>query len=487
MTLKKYMDAQNKTGMKIIFLIIVIFFLISGFGFSAKAGSYDIYVDKSYDGDDSDGSSEKPYKKIEDAIKEGNNIYIKNGTYEERITLGSGVSITGQDKANVIIKGSAGLPAITAKGNNTLKNITITGGSRGVLFEGKGTIESCDLKSLSGDAISIAQGAGTVTMKKLNVTGNGKGIYAQRNSSYNISDSKFENNTGEGIDIRDRTSGTISGNSISNNKEGGIEIIVGSSDVVIKNNAIRKNGASGIAAQFYSFAKKIGDIKISGNNISYNKIYGLICKGPSGGDSSKGYYSKSIELSDNKIEHNKRKSISGTCKIMEAVDEKNNETIESATADDVSEEESMKEETKTESKEEEKQRLEEEARLLTEKKATLDNTFIQINISRQEADAKINETLSEIKSRSGIKTFFWGPNYDKISAAKKEMESIEQVKKSLAEIAPEFEGLGDTENRAKITTATEEIDVQLEDQRSLVAEEEKKFNLFGWMFRLFKK
>ena len=478
---------KGKTNIKLVVIFLVILVFVSGFSIAAKASDYDVYVDKSYDGDDSDGSSDKPYKKIEDAIEKGDNIYIKNGTYEERFSLGSGVSITGQGKSGVIIKGSAGLPAITAKNNNSLKNITITGGSRGVLFEGKGTIENCDLKNLSGDAISIAQGAGTVTMKKLNVTENGKGVYAMRNSSYDISDSKFENNSGEGIDIRDRTSGTISGNSISSNKEGGIEIIVGSSDVTIKNNTIRKNKASGIAAQFYSFAKKIGDIRISGNNIGYNGIYGLICKGPSGGDSSKGYYSKSITLTDNKIEQNKRKAISGTCKIAEVVDEKNNETIESETADDVSEEESMKEEEKTEGAKEIKQKVEEETQLLSEKKTELNDSLSQINTDNQNLIDRINQSVYKIENQSKLKSFFFGPNQEEINLAKKELENINQAKNHLNEIALEFRNMGDNEKANELEETMKEMGGWISSQDLLIDKKESDFSLLGWAFKLFGK
>jgi parallel beta-helix repeat protein len=479
------MKEINNTKLAVIFFIIFIF--ASGFFISAKASDYDIYVDKSYDEDDSDGSSEKPYKKIEDAIEKGDKIYVKKGTYEERLSLPSGTEIIGESRSETIIKGSAGLPAITAKGNNTLKNLTITGGNRGILFEGKGTIENCDLKSLSGEAISIAQGAGTVTMKKLNVTGNGKGVYAMRNSSYDISDSKFENNSEEGIDIRDKTSGTISGNSISGNKEGGIEIIVGSSDVVIKNNTIKKNKASGIAAQFYSFAKKIGDIRISGNNIGYNGVYGLICKGPSGGDSSKGYYSKSITLTDNKIEQNKRKAISGTCKIAEVVDEKNNETIESETADDVSEEESMKEEEKTEGAEEIRQKIEEQNRILSEEKTALENKLVQIEIDQQESIDKLNQAVHAIGNRNSIKVFLFGPNSKKISAVKEEIEKIKQNENDLNETLLGFEKMEDTENADKLKIMMQEIETQISIQNSLISRMENRFSLFGWVLGIFGK
>lgn len=479
------MNRKNEIGKAIIFLAIFVFTLNTAV--STKASSYDVYVDKSYDGDDSDGSSDKPFKKIEDAIEKGDKIYVKKGTYEERISLPGGTEITGESRNETIIKGSAGLPAITAKNNNTIKNITVTGGSRGILFEGKGTIENCDLKNLSGEAITINQDAGTVTMKKLSVTANGKGVYAMKNSSYNITDSKFENNKGEGIDIRDRTSGIISGNSISNNKEGGIEIIVGSSNVTIKNNTIKKNKASGIAAQFYSFAKKIGDIRIFGNNIGYNGIYGLICKGPSGGDSSKGYYSKSIVLSDNKIENNRRKAISGTCKIAEVVDEQNNQTIESETADDVSEEESMKEEEKTEGIEEIKQEAEEVSRMLLEEKNALENKLAWIETNQQESIVKLNQIVDEIQNQNKIKTILFGLDHKKISAAKEELEKIKQNEDALNETLLEFEKIGDTENTDKLKILIKELENKISIQNSLITKTENRFSLFGWAFKLFGK
>lgn len=107
---------KNKNKIFISFIIIILSLGIVKF---VEAGGYDIYVDESYDEDDSDGSSDKPYKKIEDAIEEtdskGKSIYVKNGTYEESITLSSGITLTGEDKTKTIIKSSSVHTAITAK------------------------------------------------------------------------------------------------------------------------------------------------------------------------------------------------------------------------------------------------------------------------------------------------------------------------------------------------------------------------------------
>ncbi len=498
MKIKNTKYRKYKSELGIFFFLVLCFFVL----FSAnktRAEGYDIYVDGSYEEDDSDGSSDKPYKKIEDALEEvgskGKKIYIKSGTYEERISLSSGVKITGADRSKVIIKGSPGLPAITAKNDNSLKNITITGGHTGILFEGKGNMENCSIKSVSGNAISLAEGSGTVTIKNSNISSNGKGLYAQKGSSFNISGNNFENNKEEGIDIREKANGSISGNYIANNKEGGIEIVVGSSSVSIKGNTIKKNKASGIAAQFYSQAKKTGEIGITGNNISYNGVYGIVCKAPSGGNSPKGYYNKSLELSDNKIEHNKRKSISGSCKIIEAVteeEEKKNQAIESATANEISEEESMKEEEMLEKEkeaeeEEARKRAEEEARIISEKKSALNENFWQINVNLYESATKLNQTTLEIKNRNGIKSFFLGPDYEKISEVKEEIKKIDQLREEFAKIIYEFEALEDTENKDRVASTIRDIEEHIQNQNSLIAERENKFSLFGWAIKIFRK
>lgn len=490
------MRIKNKAILAIVLSAIAIISQGINLNLSAKASSYDIYVDKSYKEGDSDGSSAKPYKKIEDAVAEtdskGKNIYIRNGTYEEKITLSSGIELTGEKRSKVIIKGSPGLPAIISKNDNVLKNITISGGHTGILFEGKGGLENSTIKSVSKIAISLAEGSGAVTIKKSNISGNGKGIYAQKGSSFTISGNNFENNTEEGIDIREKTDGSISENYIANNKEGGIEIVVGGSAVSIGNNTIKKNRASGIAAQFYSQASKTGKISIFKNNISYNGIYGIVCKAPSGGDSSKGYYDKSIDLNGNKIERNKRKSISGSCKIIEAVTEeekKKNQTVESATSSEVSEEESMKEEESVggaEETEETNQKIE-AARILSEKKNALENTFIQLYSGRQESLDEFNRINFEIKNRSKIKYFFFGPDYEKISAAREEIGKIKQARKNFSEIIPEFENIGDTENRDKTIAIIKDLENQSLIQTSLIDSEENKFSLFGWIIKLFEK
>lgn len=477
----------------LIFIFAIAILLFPSFKI-VKAGDYDIYVDESYDGDDSDGSSEKPYKTLEKAIEEsdsqGEKIYIKDGTYSEKnLDIPSGVEITGESKEGTIIQGSTGLPTLIAKGNNTIKNLTITGGSHGILFEKKGTLDSCIVKNASKDGVNFYPDAKDITVRNSTITKNGKGFYAQKNSSYTISNNSITSNGGEGIDIRDRTDGSISGNTITSNEESGIEIIVGGSDVAIRNNTIKKNGASGIAAQFYSEASKTGEIEISKNTISNNDIYGIICKSPSGGDSSKGYYNKSLEINDNKIERNKRKSIAGACKIIEAVteeEEKKNQTVESETAK-VEPEATAEEEKITEEEKAEIERVKEEERKLQEKITSLNNSVSEIDSKNQKSFDSLFQVADKIKKRNRVTLFFLGPDLEKVNSAKEEIAKIEETKTALNEAATEFENAGNSEKRDEINGKIEQLNSQLEFQKSFIDKEENKFSLFGWIYNFFGK
>ncbi len=480
---------KNKANL---FWIIFIVVFISGFNFEiAKSSSYDIYVDESYDGDDSDGSSDKPYKKIEKAIEEseseGKSIYVKNGTYEEAITLSSGITLTGEDKTKTIIKGSSVHATITAKGNNSLTNLTISGGNIGILFEAVGNLENCVISGVSKNAISLAENSGKVIIKTSNITGNGKGVYAQKGSSFSISGNTFANNKEEGIDIRERVNGSITGNVISNNGEGGIEIVVGSSDVSIKDNTIKKNGASGIAAQFYSQASKKGEINISKNTVSSNKAYGIVCKSPSGGDPSPGYFDKSIELRSNKIEHNKKKAISGSCDIVKAVSEeekKANQTIESPTA--LVEE--KKEEPKVEEKVENQEEIlaEQETERLFGRESILNNLTDENALKYNDSSRALALAMDKIKNRKKIIFFYFGQNKVDIENAEKIINQLKEDGASLEAQLAEFRDDEIPNSKESTYALLAEIELKISENERILEDEQNRFSLFGSISKFFK-
>ncbi|WP_405269643.1 DUF3344 domain-containing protein, partial [Methanobrevibacter sp.] len=87
-----------------------------------------IYVDCTYDDDDSDGSEDRPYKTIKDGIAaaiDGQTVYIANGEYNEgSISVANkNINITGDTKDQVIVTKSTF--AISGTANVNVSNLTI--------------------------------------------------------------------------------------------------------------------------------------------------------------------------------------------------------------------------------------------------------------------------------------------------------------------------------------------------------------------------
>lgn len=474
----------------------IIFFLILAFGIllsfqPALAESYDIYVDKDYSGNDSNGSLSKPFKTIDDALDEvdsrGKKIYIKNGTYQGDFTLEKGVELYGQDRNKTIIENSG--KGIVAKDKNTFKNLSITEGSYGISFEGEGEIEKCTIKNASNVGINLTARSSEFKLKDSKISDNRKGIYAQRGRTIEITDNDFIDNSEEGIDIREKSRGIIADNTISDNGESGIEIIVGSANISIYNNLIKNNKASGIATQFYSDFDKTGKISIKNNTISKNKSYGIVCKAPSGGDIPKGYWNNSLELSNTKIEDNKNKSISTACKLIEAVteeEEKSNQTLESAEAM-INPEEKITAEDK---KGEDKIKNEEEERILQEKIEKENQINSQINgifLKRGILNTVLSENKNKIIQTGKIKTFFFGPDYKSLKTIQQTTEKLESEKASLKRLNGELESLGNNEKSQANLETLGSIEAQIEEYKSFLLEQNAKKSLFGWIIRMWKK
>lgn len=463
----------------IVGMILASFFLARDFVFASDSV---VYVDESYDGGDSDGSSEKPFDNIEDAIKEGKSkIHVKDGTYKDKITLGSGMELTGESKST-IISGT-----ITMKGGSSLNSLTVSGATTGVYVEKDASvvISNCDIRNNSSIGINIMEGGGKLTVKNSKVySNNQKGFYIQRGNKVEITGCSIYNNNGEGIDIRAKVNGTIKNNSIYNNKESGIEVIVGSSDLSISNNTIKSNSASGIATQFYSENKKIGQIKITSNKITKNGKYGLSCGTPSGGKPSKGYWSKSLELKDNNIDNNKGKAIAGSCKIIEAVDEdeeKDNVIVEDPNAKEIAEK--IAEEEKIKKEEEEKLKNENEAE--ETRKIREDEIKQETSLVVSEADLLVKNVSTkslEIQSTGKLKKIFFGVDQEKVAEAKKELENLDGSLEKLRSLQGETT---DEDTRANIASKLAELELKKNTFTKAVEESGEKIGIWGWFTGLF--
>ena len=99
-----------------------------------SASASDIYVDKTYTGTDSDGSSARPYKTIQLAINRGvpgDTVKVSAGVYSEMLVLRDQISVVGTDYSKVTITGNATGSVVQALNltGMLLKNLTITYGT----------------------------------------------------------------------------------------------------------------------------------------------------------------------------------------------------------------------------------------------------------------------------------------------------------------------------------------------------------------------
>ena len=441
----------------------------------AMAESYDLYVDKSYSGSE-EGTSDKPFKKIADALDKadkGDKIYIKNGTYEEELVLGEGIELYGQEKNKTIIKNSSdSSTTIKGKGNNVLKNLTVSGGYSGIVFEKKGEIKNCIIKNVKKNAVDAVMGSSEIKVIDSKITGNGKGIYVEMGRVILISNNEFSNNSEEGVDIREKTKGLVEGNSITGNGEGGIEIVIGSANVDIKNNKISKNKASGIAAQFYTQASKTGEVVIQNNIISQNGHFGIVCNAPSGGNIPKGYWNNSLNLVGNTIENNKKIAISKTCKIVEAVTEeeiKENEIPADEVGSTPNEETSDEEELEPEN-------------IYNQFELAAIIEMDGMKLKNSEFSSAYSQATESYKERSRFMIFFIGPDHEKISRLK---QLNEEQKNSLARLQEIRSSVDNDLLNEIIDPLIQENEKNIQDSNSVIENQESKFSLFGWIFKLF--
>ncbi|HLN18656.1 MAG TPA: right-handed parallel beta-helix repeat-containing protein [Patescibacteria group bacterium] len=431
------------------------------FPFLLSAETYNIYVDSSFTGDDSDGSQEKPYSKLSDAAKgaSGNQtIYLKNGEYS-KAEIGKSVKIIGQSK-KAIIKGT-----LTLSGNNHLENLTVSNGSPSILISKNSdvTIDDCQIENFQLMGIQALPGGGNVIIKNSSIHGRGgKGIYIQEGRNIEISGNEIYDTGGEGLDIRARVSGKVFDNAIYGNSESGIEFVTGSSNINISGNNIKNNGASAIASQFYRGTSKTGKIVIQKNVMSKNKKFGLDCAFPSGGEPSSEYWGDSIELIENTIEGNKLMPISNVCHMSQAVDEEEKEK------NDISQ--TTKEDNeKTASNQNERSNLIEEEEVVN---------FDTAN------EKKLNENIRIVLSRNIIKAMFFGPDYSSINNTREQIEKlkIDQIKLFILLRKTESK-----ENKKIVRERIAALNDKIISSEKILAKEEKKISFFGWIARLLDK
>lgn len=470
--------------MRKLFMIsaLVSFFLGINLFFSSSlthAETYAFYVDESY-GMEGDGSRDKPFKKIGEAVKKakaGDKIFIKKGQYDESFVVPGKVGIYGESRDGVVIKGM-----VTAGNGTMIENITVSGSNRAVLVDKDATLTIS--KSIIRDAarigIDIPPGNGKIIVKNSKIYNNGKGFYIQSGNRFEMTNSAVYKNREEGIDLRDNNDGFIQGNEIYENGESGIEIILGKTDMVISGNSIRSNNAQGIAAQYYENFNDLGVLVVKKNTIKGNTEYGLKCNMPSGGKPSYDYWDKSMKLEDNVFNGNKSGDFSALCKLTlnaEEIRDIDEEKRQSLSAIEMAKQKELEELQKQKELEEAQRKLEEAIRHVGERESAIEAGF-------NDLESAIADKLRELEKKSFFAYLFRGPKKDVVGQVEADLngsrEKIAELR-ALSEQAPTEEIKGAIEN--KIIS----LDQSIMNSEHLLEKTKKDLSFWHRLKDLFKR
>lgn len=277
------------------------------------AASYDYYVEK---GSDGDGSSDDPFGSIGDALTElrdegGDSVYVREGEYAESFTIPDDVSVVGEGKGDVTVSGT-----VRMEDDTELRDLTVTGG--GIVALDGADVEIVDVRveDTYDIGINAEKGKGSVVVRDCVIEHGRKGLYIQAGRTIRMNGTKVEENEEEGLDIRENVSGVVEGSVFHENGESGIEVILGSAELVIRNNRITDNGSSGIATQYVPVSVKTGDVRIDGNVLQGNDNYGIDCRIPQGGPDSGSYFLNSLVVSGNDVAGNGKGDIASRCRVL---------------------------------------------------------------------------------------------------------------------------------------------------------------------------
>jgi hypothetical protein len=471
--------------------VVVAIFVLSVF--SGLMGNPDFVMAKSTcyvdeDNDDGDGDKDDPFEDITDALKESCDlIVVAKGTYKDDITIGKDVHIEGRSRDDVIITGK-----VTMKDGAVLEKSTVSGRGISVVDGADADIKNVRIK---GARIGIeTTGGGKINVDACIIRGNGKGLYIQKGKSVKITDTDISDNDEEGLDLRSDISGTISNNTFENNGESGIEVILGKADLLITDNKIKKNKASGIATQYYKGTGKSGAVKIKGNTITDNSDYGIKCGTPSGGNPGKDFWDATLNMSSNKVSGNKDGDFAPRCALpedttlsatmtkqqKEAYDQKQLEIqkaeqarIQEQKQQQLQEQKDAEEEARLQK--EEQERLREQMQRETEAQDVIKNKVADIN-TLYENDVIAQE---DVLQRSAFVMFLIGPKRTPLEEIEKRSAEYDQ---RITEIQQELSKIDSENIRSEMDTLLVDAKNKKEEIHLFIEQYNNEFSLFGWLF-----
>ncbi|NTU66610.1 MAG: right-handed parallel beta-helix repeat-containing protein [Candidatus Moranbacteria bacterium] len=272
----------ERIDLKKVFITLVAIMVV--LPFLAMAGDkHKIYVDHNASGKQ-DGSSKHPYKDLSKAVSKSNGhtrIYLKDGVYNENITLPDGAELYGSDEdGSVIIDAKdEDKPVIMLKGGARIVRITVRDGKNGIRTndDGKVNIIKCNIRSNHQEGIYIkgnnTKEGNQVNITNSNIENNGSnGIFSEKRK-ITIQDSRIKNNGSDGISLSSGVDAWLDSNSIRENSGSGIKARLDNAFIFTKNNTINDNDRAGVEVISYG---KSGRIDLSKSAIRHNGYYGVL-------------------------------------------------------------------------------------------------------------------------------------------------------------------------------------------------------------------
>jgi hypothetical protein len=170
-----------------------------------QVGAQTLYVDQSYSGTDSDGSKDKPFTTIGDALAAataGAQIAVAAGTYAEDLKIDKQVSLEGRCPSMVTIKGqdtTLGGGAVEIRADDTLvRGFTITGPAGGVLADkARCTVEQAVVENCVGGV--AARDGGDVTVRDARIVNNSMAGAGVLDAELTVERSVIQNTTVLGL------------------------------------------------------------------------------------------------------------------------------------------------------------------------------------------------------------------------------------------------------------------------------------------------
>ena len=225
-------------------------------------GSKVVYVDNDAKGDE-EGTASRPYHSISKALhkaKSGTEVRVKNGTYEENITIPKGVKVFGESEKRdkvIIESDSNDKPTVTMKDDTELSHVTIKGGRHGVRIaeDAKAHIFDVVVKKSDRDGIHIDSAPRDkkhrVLIDTVRISDNDKaGIFSEKRFIVLIN-SDIVSNGSDGIDLALGTKAWLEDNRFNDNKGSGAKLVLDGASVFGKKNSFRNNRREGMEVGAY--------------------------------------------------------------------------------------------------------------------------------------------------------------------------------------------------------------------------------------------